>query len=99
MSVWQDTTPAPSLSGADGELLAVRIAVPWNQLEDLLEALATVPFPINPEIRHGSPLTTVEFPAYSGQVGEITKAVRGTGGRDLRMEASKCWPDLVSDGR
>ena len=95
MSVWQDTTSAPSLSGAAGELLAVRISVPWSQLEDLLEALAAVPFPINPEIRHGTPLTTVEFPAYSGQMGEITKAVKGTGAPGLRLEARKCWPELV----
>ena len=99
MSVWQDIIPAPSLSGTDGELLAVRIAVPWHQLEDLLEALAAVPFPINPEIRHGSPVTTVEFPAYSGQMEAITSAVREAGGPGLRMEARKCWPELVSGSR
>jgi hypothetical protein len=99
MSVWQDATRAPSLSGADGELLAVRIAVPWGQLEELLEALAAVPFPINPEIRHGSPLTTVEFPAYSGQMEDITNVVRRAAGPGLRIKARKCWPELLARDR
>ena len=96
MSVWQTSIPAPSLSGAEGELLAVRIEVPSRQLEKLLEVLAAVPFPINPELRHGSPLTTVEFPAYSGQMEEITSAVRRAGGQGLRIKARKCWPELVA---
>ena len=96
MSVWQDTVPAPSLSGINGELLSVRIAVPWRQLEDLLEALAGLHFPVNPEIRHGSPLTTVEFPAYSGQMAEIAEAVRNIGNSGLRVETRRCWPDLIS---
>ena len=96
MSVWQDPVSLPSLSGANGELLSVRIAVPWGQLEDLLEALAGAPFPINPEIRHGSPLTTVEFPAYSGQMEEIQRAVKRAGDRGLQVETRRCWPELIS---
>jgi hypothetical protein len=92
MTVWQDTDSA-SLTGAEGELLAVRIAVPWRQLEDLLEALATVSFPINPHIRHGSPATIVAFPAYSGQLGDIRKAVAGLNG--LRINAEKSWADIT----
>ena len=70
MDVWQEETgvASPSLIGADGELLTVSVSVPWRELEEVLDALSTAPFPINPEIRHASPLTVVEFPAYSGPV-------------------------------
>lgn len=63
----------PSLHGSDGELVAVRMSVEPRFLEDALEALAHVPFPINPQIYHGRP-TVVEFPAYENQL----EKVRGT---------------------
>lgn len=74
-----------SLLSAEGELVIVRIAVNPRRLEQLLEALALVPFPVNPEIYHnippaapgsstpGGPLDTtiVEFPAYSGRLPDV----------------------------
>ncbi len=52
-----------AISVAIGELLAAEIRTSPRLLEDLLEALASAPFPINPDIRHapsgGS--TTVSF--------------------------------------
>jgi hypothetical protein len=62
-----------------GELILVRVAVDWRSLEDLLETLARAPFPVNPEIHHGNPATTVEFPAYESDLPEIRKLLAGSG--------------------
>ena len=96
MAVIQDTVPGDSLTGINGELLSVRIEVPWRQLEELLDALATVSFPINPQLGHGSPTTTVEFPAYSGQLQEVREALKGLGSSGLRIEVYRLWPELAS---
>lgn len=78
MSVWSNPNCAPGLRGAEGVLLSIRISVEPRLLEDLLEALAEVSFPVNPEIHHpaiaraGRRLPTiVEFPAYENRLGEI----------------------------
>jgi hypothetical protein len=75
--------PTPSLVGVEGELVSVRISVEPRLLEELLEALAIVPFPINPEIHHAVPgissQTFVEFPAYSNRLGEVQRALRASG--------------------
>lgn len=81
MSVWQPAVPAP-LQSADGNLLSIRITVEAFLLEDLLDALAEAPFPINPAIRHHetmeregkpAPAASVEFPAWQSQVGELRR--------------------------
>ncbi|MBI1898120.1 MAG: hypothetical protein HYZ57_19330 [Acidobacteria bacterium] len=72
MSVWAAHPPGPSLAGIEGELVSVRIAIEPRYLEELLEALAEVSFPINPEIHHGRP-TEVDFPAYETRLGEMRK--------------------------
>ena len=71
MSVWQCTPSASPLCGSEGELVSVSISVDPRDLEGLLEALAHISFPINPQIYHAdghSPQarTVVEFPAYAG---------------------------------
>ena len=43
----------PLVSGRDGELVQVRIATAPRLLEELLECLAVLSFPINPQIYHG----------------------------------------------
>ena len=74
MSAWPSAASAAvALSGREGELVCVRISVEPKLLEELLDALAYVPFPINPEIFHGWP-TVIEFPAYRSRLGEV-KAV------------------------
>jgi len=90
MSVWPKTLPeAPSLSTAEGALVSVSIHVEPNHLESLLEALAQVSFPINPQIYHdaalvyrfadghreGKSATLVEFPAYQGRLDEVRAAL------------------------
>jgi len=89
-------TVTGNLTGTDGELLSVRIEVPWRQLEELLETLAAVSFPINPRLGHGSTTTAVEFPAYSGQLDEVREALKTLGSNGLRMEIHRLWPELAA---
>ena len=58
MSVWPKTLPVttPSLSTAEGALVSVSIHAEPHCLESLLEALAQVSFPINPQIYHDAAL-------------------------------------------
>lgn len=85
--------PTPTLIGIDGELVSVRISVEPRLLEELLEALSSVPFPINPEIHHAIPgvsnETFVEFPAYSDRLTEVHRALQafGLGALGLRIES------------
>lgn len=51
-------------SREEGELLMVRIEVDSRHLEDVLESLASLPFPVNPDLRHIGLRSIVEFPAY-----------------------------------
>ena len=67
-----------SLSGREGELVSVRVSVEPRLLEDLLESLAAVSFPINPQIYHGRP-TVVEFPAYELRLEELRLLLRRSG--------------------
>ena len=43
------------LSPTSGELLAAEIRVSPKHLEEILELLASAPFPINPELDHTAP--------------------------------------------
>jgi len=94
MSVWSGAEPAsPSLSTGEGDLVCVSIDVEPRNLEDLLEALAQLDFPINPEIYHDAamvylyadgreetrPVTLVEFPAYRGRLTEVRTALEAFG--------------------
>jgi hypothetical protein len=94
MSVWPKTPPVtPSLSTAEGALVSVSIHVEPHCLESLLEALALVSFPINPQIYHDAALvyryadgrdetesiTLVEFPAYEGRLDEVSRSVQSYG--------------------
>jgi hypothetical protein len=82
-----------SLCGRDGALLSVSISVDPRHLESLLESLAQLHFPINPQIYHDAALvyrfadaheesegtTLVEFPAYEGQLDGVTSALEAYG--------------------
>jgi hypothetical protein len=73
MSVWSTAiAPAFPLLGAEGALVSVSISVEAPRLEALLDALAHLDFPINPQIYHAAgPVTLVEFPAYEKRLPEI----------------------------
>ena len=94
MRVWPKPTPVnPALSGREGALVSVSISVDPRRLESLLEALAQVRFPINPQIYHDAAVvyvyaddrtetevvTLVEFPAYGGQLDEVRAALSAFG--------------------
>jgi hypothetical protein len=90
MSVWQGTPSASALCGSEGELVAVSIFVDPRALEPLLDALAHLHFPLNPQIYHADaqarePRTRVEFPAYAGRVPEVRQAAETVRGAEVRV--------------
>lgn len=89
MSVSLGASPwsALSLTGSEGELVCLRVSTDPRLLEDLLECLATVPFPVNPQIYHGLP-TVVEFPAYARRISEVQQTLRAFGFDPASLEVS-----------
>ncbi len=94
MSVWLKALPANApLSGSEGPLVCVSIQVDACDLESLLESLAKINFPINPEIYHDATVVTVfpdgheeavsatlvEFPAWASRVDEVRRALAASG--------------------
>ena len=82
MSSWSNCSSGGlSLCGTEGELVSVRVSVTPRLLEELLEALAEISFPINPQVRHNgaSQATLVEFPAYAGRLQEVKDVLRRAG--------------------
>lgn len=70
----------PSLRGTEGELVSIRIAAEPRLLEKLLDVLARLSFPINPQLTHDAePATLVEFPAWAGRLPEIEEALARSG--------------------
>src|SRR5450759_1078160 len=69
MSVWSTAVAAPlPLFGTEGALVSVSISIESPHLEALLDVLARLDFPINPQIYHAAgPDTVVEFPAYENR--------------------------------
>lgn len=82
---WQPATPL-TLHGRDGDLVFVSVRVNSRLLEELLDALACLDFPINPEIRHGHPHTLVEFPAYEGNIEAVQSVLRNAGLDGAKLE-------------
>jgi len=111
VSVWSEAAAAPSLSGREGVLVSVTIDVEARDLEALLEALASVDFPINPQIYHDAavrhfypdgrrydrPVTLVEFPAYAGRVEEVRRAIESRGFDGLSMHVWEMLDALHSE--
>ena len=80
MSVRPDDSSLPlALFGLEGELVSLRISVEPKLLEDLLEALSSLDFPVNPQLYHRHAQVTVDFPAYSAQVDHVRDALRQGG--------------------
>ena len=78
----------PSLFGSEGELVLLRVTVEPRLLEDLLELLAQLDFPVNPELHHRPAQVLVEFPAYHGRVDEVRHALRMHGFDPAAVEAA-----------
>jgi len=67
--------PEAALFGREGELISLSVATEPKHLEDLLEALASLDFPVNPQLYHRPAEVLVEFPAYSSQVEQVREAL------------------------
>jgi hypothetical protein len=78
----------PALFGQEGELVSLRVAVEPRLLEDLLEALARLDFPVNPQLYHRPALVTVEFPAYSARVDEVRDTLQRHGFSPASLEVA-----------
>ncbi len=81
MTAWPGPgCPAPSLQGSEGELVSIHVSIEPRLLERLLDVLAQLDFPINPEIHHAAgPRAEVEFPAWSGRVNAVREAIVAAG--------------------
>ncbi len=106
MSVWLQPQAA-ALSGSSGTLVSISVDVHPRDLESLLEALAHVSFPVNPQIYHEAAIvylfpdgrqetedaTLVEFPAYAGQLEEVRAGLAAFGFDPDRAQVV----DMLSD--
>lgn len=116
MSVWPSIAPAnssPSLHSSEGELISVCLTVDPRRLEALLETLAALQFPINPQIYHDAawnyvyadgrqefePATLVEFPAYAAWLSGINSALRQAGFDPAAVLVSGMLEEIHSDVR
>ena len=84
----RDSALPLALFGLEGELVSLRITVEPKLLEDLLEALSSLDFPVNPQLYHRPAQVAVEFPAYSAQVDQVRDALRNNGFDPKSLEAS-----------
>jgi hypothetical protein len=95
MSVWSTVIPTTlSLAGAEGALVSVSVSVESRRLEQLLDALAQLEFPINPAICHDVPITLVEFPAYENHLPEIRRILESHGFPIASMQATAMLEQL-----
>jgi hypothetical protein len=99
---------AAALSGREGALVSVSIAVDPRHLESLLEALAQLSFPINPQIYHDAALiyrypnrreetestTLVEFPAYEPHLSLVRDTLQAFGFDPSDLHVSEMLDDL-----
>lgn len=90
MSARSSVSAGSPLNGPEGPLVSVSIDIDRRDLESLLETLANIGFPINPQIYHDAcfiywredgskhieTVTLVEFPAYAGQLDYLREALR-----------------------
>ncbi len=84
-----NAVPRPTPFGLEGDLVSLRISVEPRLLEDLLEALAQLDFPLNPQLYHRPGQVTVEFPAYSDRLDEVRGGLRRHGFNATGLEVSR----------
>jgi len=113
VSVWPALAPEPGLSGREGALICISINVEPHHLESLLETLARVDFPINPQIYHSAdivyvyaegreeiePTTLVEFPAYAGRLEEVRTALENFGFDPNSIQVIDMLEEIHTDRR
>ena len=79
----------PALFGREGELVCLSFRSDPRLLEDLLEALASLNFPVNPQLYHIANQVRVEFPAYSRQIDQVRETLRREGFDPAALEISR----------
>ncbi|MGE5647574.1 MAG: hypothetical protein ACM336_17490 [Acidobacteriota bacterium] len=93
------------------ELLSVRITCRPRLLEKLLDVLASLDFPINPQLYHDAatissapggktlvePATIVEFPAWSSRLPLVREALERGGFSEACLAARSMIEDMHSD--
>jgi hypothetical protein len=89
----------PALFGREGELICLSIATDPRLLEDLLEALASLDFPVNPQLYHQVSEVRVEFPAYSLQVERVRETLHREGFDAGSLEVSRALGPAPSRSR
>jgi len=108
---WNVGPSRPALAGAEGDLVSVSISVTPPRLEKLLDALAQLDFPINPQIYHDAalvyhyadeheevePTTLVEFPAYQRQLSQICRLLESCGFPPGSVYATAMLDDMRAD--
>jgi len=112
MSVRPEALPSGAcLATSEGALISISIAVEPRCLEILLETLAELEFPVNPQIYHDAAVITrfadgreesaattlVEFPAYSGRAEEVRRAVLRIGFDPSSMLVTGMLEEIQSD--
>ena len=80
---------AHALFGLEGELVSLSLSVEPRLLEDLLEALAQLDFPVNPQLYHRPASVTVEFPAYAARVEDVREALHRQGFGRTTLEVAR----------
>jgi len=83
---------AHALFGLEGELVSLSLSVEPRLLEDLLETLAELDFPVNPQLYHRPASVTVEFPAYETRLEEVREALRRNGFSAANIEVLRGLP-------
>jgi hypothetical protein len=110
MSFSPALAPNFSLSSSEGDLVSIAICVEPRRLETLLETLARVGFPINPQICHEAVIafpradereetavtTLVEFPAYLGRLEEVYRALESEGFERDAVQSTSMLEELRS---
>jgi hypothetical protein len=109
MSVWPKQLNADlPLSSREGSLVSVSITVDPRYLESLLEALAQVDFPVNPQIYHDARLVTVhagggqesesitlvEFPAWAARLDQVRTALARYGFDASRVHVTNMLDEI-----
>ncbi|HUJ22029.1 MAG TPA: hypothetical protein VLX58_10930 [Bryobacteraceae bacterium] len=115
MSVWPNapSTSLSALHSSAGDLVSISVTVQPRDLEDLLETLAMLDFPVNPQIYHDAvvvyverdgtqrvePATIVEFPAYASGLPKIHATFDSCGFDRDAISVSPMLDDLHSGER
>ena len=100
-----------SLATSEGALISISISVEPSRLESLLEALAGVSFPVNPQIYHDAAIvrrlpdgreesestTLVEFPGYASRLEEVRQVIAAFGFDPACIQVTAMLEEIQSE--